>query len=500
MMIRTGCHFTPAAGLALLLTTTPLMAGPVEHINQQSLNHMIEQGDQERAFTTAFEVGDELFEHEYTAAEGIGANVGNGQRFSLVPRADLDQPGQWAAHLPRRVTGPNARSCTVCHGSPFGDGAGGVVLNNVRDPEHSGDPARFINRQTPHLFGIGALQLLAEEMTTELHRQRAVALARARVMDKTITVPLATKGVSYGQLSIAPDGQIDSSLLQGIDADLIVRPIEWKGITTSIRAFVRDASHNELGLQATEITGDGVDGDGDGVRNELSVGDITAMVVYQAAQPRPVTRLELAERGLIEPLAAREKQQIRQGEQLFMTSGCSGCHTPAMRLDNPVFSEPSRHALYRDERFPAGTLPADAGLSLKQAITFDLTRDLPDNRLAAVDGSPVAFGNFERDEQGGAVVRLYGDLKRHDMGPQLAEPVDEAGRGASTFLTKELWGVGSTAPYLHDGRATTLHEAILLHGGESQSSRDNYAGLAVHQQQALISWLNNLVLYKMEES
>ncbi|MGH7151634.1 MAG: hypothetical protein ACREIU_13090 [Planctomycetota bacterium] len=53
----------------------------------------------------------------------------------------------------------------------------------------------------------------------------------------------------------------------------------------------------------------------------------------------------------------------------------------------------------------------------------------------------------------GAIQRL-GDLKRHDMGPGLAEPIDEVGTGSSAFLTENLWGVGSTAPYLHDGRAT----------------------------------------------
>ena len=75
-------------------------------------------------------------------------------------------------------------------------------------------------------------------------------------------------------------------------------------------------------------------------------------------------------------------------------------------------------------------------------------------------------------------MELFGDLKRHFMGPRLAEPVNEiAGDDVTpiptnprnrhtpeTFLTENLWGVGSTAPYLHDGRATTLAEAIIEHG------------------------------------
>ena len=85
------------------------------------------------------------------------------------------------------------------------------------------------------------------------------------------------------------------------------------------------------------------------------------------------------------------------------------------------------------------------------------------------------------------------------MGPRLAEQIDEVGTGASIFLTENLWGVGSTAPYLHDGRATTLTEAILLHGGEAQTSRDNFAKLTVAQRNDVLAFLNNQVLFVIEE-
>ncbi|MBI4472962.1 MAG: hypothetical protein HY646_09865 [Acidobacteria bacterium] len=100
---------------------------------------------------------------------------------------------------------------------------------------------------------------------------------------------------------------------------------------------------------------------------------------------------------------------------------------------------------------------------------------------------------------GRAVVELFGDLKRHDLGPGLAEPIDEVSTGAAVFLTENLWGVGSTAPYLHDGRATTLTEAILEHGGEAAAARDAFVRLPPHRQQELVAFLENLVLFKMEE-
>jgi CxxC motif-containing protein (DUF1111 family) len=45
------------------------------------------------------------------------------------------------------------------------------------------------------------------------------------------------------------------------------------------------------------------------------------------------------------------------------------------------------------------------------------------------------------------------------------------------FLTRPLWGLAETAPYLHDGRAPTVHDAILLHGGEAAAARDAYLAL-----------------------
>lgn len=96
-------------------------------------------------------------------------------------------------------------------------------------------------------------------------------------------------------------------------------------------------------------------------------------------------------------------------------------------------------------------------------------------------------------------MRLYGDLKRHDMGPGLAENVDETGHGASVWLTKELWGVGSSAEYLHDGRATTLTEATLEHGGEAEESRAAFAALPEADAARVVRFMENLVLFFPEE-
>src|SRR5205823_3954227 len=106
------------------------------------------------------------------------------------------------------------------------------------------------------------------------------------------------------------------------------------------------------------------------------------------------------------------------------------------------------------------------------------------------------LGSFKKDASGRAIVNLYSDLKRHDMGPGLAESVDEAKTGASVFLTRTLWGVGSTAPYMHDGRSSTLTEAILEHDGEGNASRAAFMAATAKERSDLIAFLNNLILFK----
>src|SRR5262245_60204033 len=142
-----------------------LHAPAAEHGDQLTFLRLVQTGQGEEAFDLAFETGDELFETRFNALDGVGANVGDGQRFTRVPRADLQGPGQWANHFPARATGPNAESCNACHGIPSDDGAGAASSNVHRDPLHSGNLGSFIQRNTPHTFSPGSVQRLAEEMT-----------------------------------------------------------------------------------------------------------------------------------------------------------------------------------------------------------------------------------------------------------------------------------------------------------------------------------------------
>ncbi len=89
-------------------------------------------------------------------------------------------------------------------------------------------------------------------------------------------------------------------------------------------------------------------------------------------------------------------------------------------------------------------------------------------------------------------VPAYSDLLLHDMGEELADHMEMGLAGGAEFRTQPLWGVAAVAPYLHDGRADTLDDAIRLHGGESAASRDAYADLDQEAQAEVIAFLESL--------
>jgi len=100
---------------------------------------------------------------------------------------------------------------------------------------------------------------------------------------------------------------------------------------------------------------------------------------------------------------------------------------------------------------------------------------------------------FDTNGQGGVIVPLFADLKRHDMGAGLAEDFARASDQRNReFTTARLWGIADTAPYLHDGRATTLTEAILFHGGEAQAARDAFDALGDTDKVDLLEFLRSL--------
>src|SRR5262245_26839912 len=384
-----------------------LHTGNIEHCDAAVATH---------EFDEVFECGDELFGTVFNALDGVGINVGDGGRFTRVPRSDLNGTLQWNRNIPARITGPNGQSCEECHNVPVGDGAGFINSNVIRDPLHLNQPQRFVQRNTPAVLSLSGLQRLAEEMNSDLRADEQAAIRTAcptsAASRRNVTANLDSKGVNFGTVSVVASptaARCPTSVtrnVQGVDRDLGIKPFQWKGTDTFIRAFNRGAAHNELGMQPVEITGDNVDGDGDGVRNEMTVADMTALAVYLAAQPRPLSLVELdvlrqvlnqmgaagqaeAARLGLPTLSAAQKNAIANGAVRFVQVGCASCHRPTLIVSNPTFSEPSQNSRYRDATFPAGQNPVSRGVDPARPISFDMRVDPPDN-VIEVSGVVVA--------------------------------------------------------------------------------------------------------------
>ena len=89
-------------------------------------------------------------------------------------------------------------------------------------------------------------------------------------------------------------------------------------------------------------------------------------------------------------------------------------------------------------------------------------------------------------------IPAYTDLLLHDMGEDLSDGMQIGFASATEFRTQPLWGVSMHGPFLHDGRADTLSEAIEWHGGEANSSRSQWLALSEEEQAQLLAFLDAL--------
>jgi len=89
-------------------------------------------------------------------------------------------------------------------------------------------------------------------------------------------------------------------------------------------------------------------------------------------------------------------------------------------------------------------------------------------------------------------VLLYSDLLLHDLGPALDDKIVQGDATGAEWRTTPLVGLGQRRRYIHDGRATTLHDAILAHGGEAEIVRNRFFGLGEDERAAIYRFLDDL--------
>jgi CxxC motif-containing protein (DUF1111 family) len=83
-------------------------------------------------------------------------------------------------------------------------------------------------------------------------------------------------------------------------------------------------------------------------------------------------------------------------------------------------------------------------------------------------------------------------LLLHDVAESNALGIEEGDAGIHDFRTPPLWGLGRTAPYMHDGRASTIEDSIAKHAGEAATARDELANSSASDREALLAFLRSL--------
>ena len=112
--------------------------------------------------------------------------------------------------------------------------------------------------------------------------------------------------------------------------------------------------------------------------------------------------------------------------------------------------------------------------------------------LKTFDAIGCAVCHAPRLEGPRGPLPIYSDLLLHDMGPALADGLEQGEATGSEFRTQPLWGLAPVGPFLHDGRAATIDDAIRMHGGEGQAAADRYVSLDVDAQADLQEFLKSL--------
>jgi hypothetical protein len=327
-----------------------------------------------------------------------------------------------------------------------------------------------------------------------------------------LVVDLTSKGVNYGRISVDQNGVVDTSQVVGVNADLRVRPFFAEGSTITMREFSVGAFNAEMGIQISDpvinaaasggfvttpsgmvmdgtidtfessptaeaTDPDGSEPHGPGLTDESGIAMIDFMEVYLLNYFKPGRYLQNA--------------NTNAGRALFSQIGCNSCHLPNFTVDEDrrVADVETVHRL---------TLPA---AQRPPAGVFNNLFAVASARFAAVPNSAdsLGFAIIAPQRQPFLVEDIFTDFKRHDLGPALHERNFD-GTIQRTFMTEALWGVGTTAPYGHDGRSINLQEMILRHGGEATAQRNRYTELSASQQNLIKEFLNVLILFPPEDT
>ncbi|MBI3866482.1 MAG: c-type cytochrome [Planctomycetia bacterium] len=231
----------------------------------------------------------------------------------------------------------------------------------------------------------------------------------------------------------------------------------WKGQTASLRDFTLTACAVELGLNVPgheqavvpykpDYRSPGFD---------MNERECNALIAFLASLRAPART---------KPASTAHAEYLNAGEKLFGETGCAACHMPKLGDIAGIYSDLLLHDM--------GPALSDSG------VYGSALPDTPDEDDVDAESQVVASGDSKGE---GATTQGQAAKKTRFRGPRRAE-----------WRTPPLWGVRDSGPYLHDGRAETIPDAVAMHGGEALASTNRFFKLPHEQRQQLVSFLKSL--------
>ncbi|WP_320200147.1 di-heme oxidoredictase family protein [Agrobacterium sp. rho-13.3] len=384
----------------------------------------------------------------------------------------------------------NARSCQACHirdgrGRPPREGEDAVsMFLRLARPARTPDEEQAIrqhnilnfpdatyggqlqNLAVPGLKSEGKLAFSYEKQTVTLAGGEVVSLRKPTYnveglpygpleADTTLSARIAQPTLGLGLIEAIADEDIlalakpDSEGISGKPAwvrdhrsgEVKLGRFGWKAQNATVRDQAASAFSHDIGIS----TPDAPNSYGDCTEKQpdcLAMPDGVQKRLGDVEAPSPVLNLvTLYVENLGVPVRRNvDDPTVLHGKQMFYDVGCAACHTPK----------------------------------------FVTKRDTND-----------PLHSFQ-------LIWPYSDFLLHDMGEGLADGQQVGDANGQEWRTQPLWGIGLTETingndfYLHDGRARSVSEAILWHGGEAQKARDAFAALQKSDRQALLNYLGSL--------
>jgi len=314
-------------------------------------------------------------------------------------------------------------------------------------------------RNTTALFGAGLIDKIPHSALYELAAEQA-----------------KTKEISGRVPPIGPDK---------------VGRFGWRGQQEHLHDFVLGACANELGLEVPgnhqpinpfrpKYRPDGLD---------LTDAQCRSLTAFVASLPTP--RFE-------EPTDSYQRKAAARGRELFTTIGCASCHVSRIASVDGIYSDLLLHDM--------GPALADPVLAEASLVFVRELVHAPQGEDVLLNVATSIPPRFNPTPQPDPPTTYYGGSGFQSLAgptPTVIEITDEQTgavreyRVQSTQLDQEwrtppLWGVADSAPYLHDGRAATLLDAIAWHRGEADASRKRFLELSLADRVNLVTFLKCL--------